>query len=305
MITRHIEFRQEQDGVISGTVLRYGDTAHIGRSFHERFLPGSVHYDDVVLNLLHDRQQPVSRIGAGLELSDNPDGLTLRSILPNTVHGRHAKELIDANIIRGLSAEFISQDESYDRGMRVIKKAELLGVALVDRPAYPSSLLDVRSAWFGGHVRLRQGGISGFIPFGVAGVVSLMQKRKLLVRPNSLTLDPTGLFLLNGYNYDHSLASTIGGSLAIKLTKRGIDFGTRRLESTDDVKNVRKRIRGGLINGAVPGIGVKEAKRYTDDEDFEVTEVLDGVLCHINLTAREGLAAGGLGGRRRRRRWLY
>ena len=132
-----------------------------------------------------------------------------------------------------------------------------------------------------------------------------MQKRKLLVRPNSLTLDPTGLFLLNGYNYDHSLASTIGGSLAIKLTKRGIDFGTRRLESTDDVKNVRKRIRGGLINGAVPGIGVKEAKRYTDDEDFEVTEVLDGVLCHINLTAREGLAEGGLGGRRRRRRWLY
>ena len=127
MITRHIEFRQEKDDVISGTVLRYGDTAHIGRSYHERFLPGSVHYDDVVLNLLHDRQQPVSRIGAGLELSDNPDGLTLRSILPNTVHGRHAKELIEARIIRGLSAEFISQDESYDRGMRVIKKAELLG----------------------------------------------------------------------------------------------------------------------------------------------------------------------------------
>ncbi len=67
MINRYIELRSESPDVIAGTVLKYGDVAHIGRAFHERFMPGSVKYDDVILNLLHDRQAPVARTGAGCD----------------------------------------------------------------------------------------------------------------------------------------------------------------------------------------------------------------------------------------------
>lgn len=121
MINRYIELRSESPDVITGTVLRYGDLAHIGRTFHERFMPGSVNFDDVVLNLLHDRQQPVARTGAGLELRDSDKSLDLRATLPPTVFGRRAKELVDAKIIRGLSAEFVAHRERMDGGVRVIK----------------------------------------------------------------------------------------------------------------------------------------------------------------------------------------
>ena len=96
MINRYIELRSESPDVITGTVLRYGDLAHIGRTFHERFMPGSVKFDDVVLNLLHDRQQPVARTGAGLELRDSHESLYLR-------------------------AEFVAHREQFDGSVRVIK----------------------------------------------------------------------------------------------------------------------------------------------------------------------------------------
>ena len=66
MINRYVEFRHDTaSGIVTGTVMKYGDVAHVGRTYHERFMPGSIEYDDVVLNLLHDRQQPVARLGAG------------------------------------------------------------------------------------------------------------------------------------------------------------------------------------------------------------------------------------------------
>ena len=299
-INRHVEIRTEDaSGAISGTVVSYGDTAHIGRTFYERFMPGSIHYDDVVLNLLHDRQKPVSRLGSGLELSDNSDKFAMRSALPDTVYGREARELIDAGIIRGLSAEFVPELESFDSGARVIKRASLVGIALVDRPAYPASTLDKRSAWFDGSLRLRRGVISGFIPYGIAGIVSLMRKRKLIVERGALTLDDN-VFLMDGYDYNRTLAATAAGSLLIRLLDTGIEFGTRRLASTNDLRDTRKRIRAGLINGAVPGIGVQESDEFQDDDGFTVERVKKGILCHFNLTAREGLATSF-----RSKKWLY
>ena len=46
MINRYIELRSESPDVITGTVLRYGDLAHIGRTFHERFMPRSLGFFD-------------------------------------------------------------------------------------------------------------------------------------------------------------------------------------------------------------------------------------------------------------------
>lgn len=301
MISRHVEFRQESQGIIRGTVMRYGDVAHVGRTYHERFLPGSIEYDDVVVNLLHDRRQPVARTGAGLELQESEKSLEARISIPDTEFGRRAQELIAANILRGLSAEFIPKVESFDGGMRVIKRAELHGIGLVDRPAYPASTLDMRSAMFNGDLRLRQGIISGFIPYDTAGLVSMAKRRKMVIERGALEL-ADDVFLLAGYDYNASLAATEARSLYVELLLDGIRFETRRLPPTGELREVRRRMRAGLINGVVPGIAVTESE-VREEDGFSVEHVKAGMLCEINLTARQGLKAeSGFG---RRRRWLY
>lgn len=303
MINRYVEFRHDTaSGIVTGTVMKYGDVAHVGRTYHERFMPGSIEYDDVVLNLLHDRQQPVARLGAGLDLQETSKSLEARIAIPETDFGRRARELINAKIIRGLSAEFIPKVESFEGGMRVIKRAELHGIGLVDRPAYPASTLDMRSALFSGELQIRQGLISGLIPYAIAGLVSMQRRRKMIIERGALELAPDGVYLLNGYDYNASLAATAARSLEVLLVAEGIKFATRRLASTPELRDVRRRIRGGLINGVVPGIAVTESE-VTEEGGFTIERVKAGMLCEINLTARQGLKAeSGFG---RRRRWLY
>ena len=299
MLQRYVEFRQSEQGVITGTVMKYGDVAHIGRTYHERFMPGSLEYDDVIVNLLHDRRQPVARTGAGLELQETSQTLEARMVMPDTEFGRRAQELITAKIVRGLSAEFIPKVESYEAGVRVIKRAELVGIGLVDRPAYPNSTLDMRSAVFSATVQLRQGGIAGFIPFAIAGLVSMQKRRKMIINPGALELAPDGVYLLDGYDYNNSLAATNARSLTVELADDGIRFYTRRLAATIALREVRRRIRASLINGATPGIAVTRSE-VTEEDGFSVERVQEGMLCEINLTARQGLAS-----QFGRRRWLY
>ena len=51
------------NGMVQGTVMRYGDVADIGGEFRETFLPGSLEGSDVILNLMHDRRRPLARGG--------------------------------------------------------------------------------------------------------------------------------------------------------------------------------------------------------------------------------------------------
>ena len=222
----------------------------------------------------------------------------MRAAIPDTVYGRRARELIDAKIVRGLSAEFVPQDESYESGMRVIKRAELHGIGLVDRPAYPASTIDMRQAVFNGSLRLRAGAIAGFIPFAIAGLVSMQNRRKMVIEPGSLTLADS-VYLLAGFDYNASLAATAARSLNLTLKRDGIEFSTRRLPATTQTRDVRRRIRAGLINGAVPGIAVTEST-VSEEDGFSVERVKKGMLCEINLTARPGLASSF-----RSKKWLF
>ena len=140
---RFIEFRAEGN-TLSGTVLRYGDTARIGR-FSERFEPRALTMgDDVIVNLMHDRQKPVARSGAGLEIRSDDQGVTARIELPDTSFGREARELVDARILRGFSLEFRADDERWEGHSRIITRATASGFAIVDRPAYPESRIEAR-----------------------------------------------------------------------------------------------------------------------------------------------------------------
>jgi len=147
---RYCEVRLEPgegSRVLSGTVLRYGDVApSIGGVFSESVKRGGMKFGDVTLNVQHDRGRLVSRTGAGMELSDTTTALTMRAELPPTRVAEDALEAVRAGLLRGLSVEMqVDRDEwTQQQGslpLRIIHRARLVGLALVDTPAYPASTL--------------------------------------------------------------------------------------------------------------------------------------------------------------------
>jgi len=142
---RFAEFRVAEDGTITGTVIRYGDRASFG-GFTEEFRAGSLVWGDTIVNLQHDRARPVARTGAGLTLTGGPASLRASIALPDTAYAREARELVQARILRGFSVEFRADAETWDGRHRIVEGATLLGLALVDTPAYPESTIEARLA---------------------------------------------------------------------------------------------------------------------------------------------------------------
>ena len=139
-----VEYRAAA-GTIEGTAIDYSDAARIpgpgGEVMLERVQTGAFGtIGDVILNLQHDRQRPIARTGGGLELRDSPEALRATVQLPDTTDGRDARILLTRKVLRGLSVEMIVQDDEFRGVERIIKRAELKGLALVDRPAYECSV---------------------------------------------------------------------------------------------------------------------------------------------------------------------
>jgi len=142
---RFVQFRADDDGNISGTVIRYGDRAQFG-AWSEEFRAGALSFDDVIVNLQHDRGRPVARSGAGLTLTDGPDALRAAIALPDTTYAREARELVSARILRGFSMEFRAAKDRWEGRHRIVEAARLTGFSLVDRPAYRDSEIAARFA---------------------------------------------------------------------------------------------------------------------------------------------------------------
>ena len=123
---------------LSGTALRYGD---VSPEHRERFLPGAfAPVPAVPLNLQHDRSVvllPAERYA----LTDTEHALEVRAELPAD---SAALKLVRRGALNGFSVEFHSRSETREAGVRVIERAELVGVALVDMPSYPGSTAEVR-----------------------------------------------------------------------------------------------------------------------------------------------------------------
>lgn len=144
---RAFEFRADESGRIEGIAVPYNSPGTVA-DFTERFVPGSVTFRDVILNVQHDRKRPLARTdGGGLELRDGPDALRARIDLPDTADGRDAQELIRRGVFRGLSVEFRAIRDSWQGRERTIHEAELSGLAIVDRPAYAgATVAEIREA---------------------------------------------------------------------------------------------------------------------------------------------------------------
>lgn len=127
---------------LHGVLVRYGDTAP---NFQERIEPGAfgdVAGVDAILNVQHRRDRMLVRTGNGLQLTDGPESLRVAATLPNTREADDVLELIRADVLRGFSAEFLPTSTRLEGGVEVVERADLHGLAVVDKPAYPDARIE-------------------------------------------------------------------------------------------------------------------------------------------------------------------
>lgn len=145
----HIEELRLEGRLLRGVAVRYGDVAKLPWGVSERIASGAFDSSDVILNVMHDRSRPLARTGGGLRLSDSPSELRIEADLPETREAEDALALIRSKVYRGLSVEFVARKEAQEGRTRIIERAKLVGVALVDTPAYPDSVVTAMRARFG------------------------------------------------------------------------------------------------------------------------------------------------------------
>ena len=109
--TRYVDMRYEGDRVISGTLMRYGDTAEFFWGDREKFEPGcfgEIGQIDFTLDKQHERARLIGRTGGGgVTLTDSMRSLELRADLPNTTDANDTLELVRTKVLRGLSVSFM------------------------------------------------------------------------------------------------------------------------------------------------------------------------------------------------------
>ena len=131
---------------LTGVAIRYGDEANIWGGT-ERILAGAMSWQDVILNVQHDRAVPLARTGGGgLVLEDNAEALTIRAELPRTRAADDVLELVRAGVLRGLSVGMQVKRDRWVDERRTVVEGVIRHIGVVDTPAYPDSTVTARAA---------------------------------------------------------------------------------------------------------------------------------------------------------------
>ena len=131
---------------LEGVAVLYGDRANLGWTT-EQIQPGAFAPlpQDVMLRMQHDRGRPIARTGgSGLVLADSPTALEYRAELPNTRDADDVIEMVKTGILRGNSVELHVIADRMEGDTRIVERAALLGLSVVDDPAYKGSKLEAR-----------------------------------------------------------------------------------------------------------------------------------------------------------------
>ena len=122
---------------LTGVAVRYGE---ISPQFRERVEVGAFNPlpTAIPINLQHDEN---IELVANAQLTDTDTELRVSAELPPR---SGYLELVKRQSLNGFSIEFIPERERMDGGIRVIERAKLTAVALVDTGAYPSARPEVR-----------------------------------------------------------------------------------------------------------------------------------------------------------------
>ena len=294
---RYAEFRQEGRTLI-GTAISYGDIARLPFG-SERFTPGAfgdLSKADAILNVQHDRAKPLARTqGGGLYLEDSSEALRIRAEIPDTRDGEDALKLVAKRVLRGLSLEFRATKESMDDGnVRVVEQAILLGVGLVDRPAYTGS----------SDVSLRRGGrgVSGRFRYGETKTIrDRGSVRKVRVRrgafAHSLADPDREITLTIGSDPGKLLASKRNGSLQLQDSASDLRVIAEELPDVSYVRDLRAQLDHGFEMGVEPLYRIPPASVVDDatalvaeagNPGVMIEEIREATLFGISVQARPG-----------------
>ena len=219
--TAPVEFRLS-GRTLSGVALRYGERA---RDRPELFEPGAFQpLGDVRLSLQHDRsgRRPVATVSEGtLRLMDTRSELRLEADLaPNSAE----LSLVERRTLRGLSVEFVSKSERTENGIRIVERASLPGIGLVDTGSYRTRL-ELRE-----ETRARMGGawFTASIPFGkkMACKCQGPDCDEVLFEPGAFDdLDKSEVLAVGGGGFANVLGSLKRGTLLLDENKGGLQIG--------------------------------------------------------------------------------
>ena len=126
---------RQSPGRLYGVLLEYEKRA-VDRP--ELFGMGALYWPrmGIILNLSHDRAQPLMRVTPELRGAL----VVVDEALPDTSRGRDAAVMVRDGTFRGLSAEFYAEREGRRGQLREIQRARLSAIGLVDDPAYGGSV---------------------------------------------------------------------------------------------------------------------------------------------------------------------
>lgn len=150
---RSIEFRALDAETIEGALITYGERARI-MDFEETFKAGcfgdSIN-NDLICSIFHQRERPIARTGAGLELKDSPLELRAKVSLSGDMQfSRECAAMVKGKILQGFSIEFRAVKDDWQGGLRIISEAIVSGLSVVPKPAYAGSTIDEIRQNFGG-----------------------------------------------------------------------------------------------------------------------------------------------------------
>ena len=279
MERRFLEVRAEGRTII-GAPMVYGDIALMpfGRETFSPGVFGDVSTLDVRMNIQHNRQRQIARTdGGGLYLTDSPERLEIRAEIPETRDGNDALTMVNNRMLRGLSVEFDPLAERTKGDLRIIDRADLGAIGLVDIPAYTQSRVEVRQ---------NGNGLSGAFTYEVDSVIADSgRRRKQRVRPGAFSFalrQPDREINLVLGSPERPLASKMAGSLELEDTREELRFRVRRLPETSYARDFLGLLRAGsILAGLVPFFLIPPPDVEPDAEEEEEEEGNPGVFRQI------------------------
>lgn len=156
ILNSSVEVREAENKnpVIEGYAAVFNDETVIAGQFAERVAPGAfegARMDNTVALFNHDINQPLARVGRGLEISVDERGLKYRFEVGNQSYAKDLVENIRMGNVSTSSFGFTVRDDEWERrddglNLRTIKEVDLLfDVSPTTQGAYPTTEVGLRS----------------------------------------------------------------------------------------------------------------------------------------------------------------
>ena len=253
-----LELRAEGRRLV-GPAIRYGE---ISPSHRERIEPGAFALDDGRtrwLDVAHDPERVIAYTGGGgLELRNGPHALEVSATLPRIPAADRALADIQAGKLRGFSVEFHAKGERRESGIRVVERADLVGVGLVGNPSYQKNTIEVRAR-----------GARGSIPFNKKLACECQKGACDTVDIQGVELPTDRDVIAVAGNYARAIGSVKRGTLKLETTAKGL-----QVELTGDALATPAGRELVEMSAAVPlyarPIFIQELSAYTEAGDVAV-----------------------------------